>query len=186
MPTRGGKPPMSARRVALVHAGSGVPCSETRLDAHVLRKILRTQQLQQSKEPVRVVFKRRGAEQQHVTAQGRNGRDRAPGRVTGMPRRTPQALRFIDHEQVDAGSHRLLRQLRPLDQHLDRDHRAAMQLERVEVVAEVFGHVGKAIRVEQREHLVILAPQLAEPLHGQRVGGDHQAARHLSRCERAD
>ena len=25
MPTRGGKPPMSARRVALVHGGSGVP-----------------------------------------------------------------------------------------------------------------------------------------------------------------
>ena len=93
-------------------AGSGVPCGEARLDAHVLRKILRPQQLQQPKEPVRVVFERRGAEQQHVTARGRNRRDRTPGGFTGMSRRTPQALRFIHHEQVDAGLDGLLGQLR--------------------------------------------------------------------------
>ena len=52
-----------------------------------------------------------------------------------------------------------------------------MQLERIEVGAEVARHVGEAIRVEQREHLVILPPQLAEPLHGQRVGRHDQAAR---------
>ena len=55
-----------------------------------------------------------------------------------------------------------------------------MQLERVEVVAEILCDVGQAIRVEKREHLVVLSPQLAEPLHRQRVGGDDQATRHLA------
>ena len=184
MPTRGGKPPMSARRVALVHAGSGVPCGEARLDAHVLRKILRPQQLQQSKEPVRVVFERRGAEQQHVTAQARDGRDRAPRRVA----------RDVPADVADAAPHRppagrcrprtaCVGQLRPLDQHLDRDHGAAMQLERVEVVAEIARHIGEAIRVEEREHLVILPPQLAQPLHRQGVGRHHQAARHFAHVD---
>ena len=112
MPTRGGKPPMSARRVELVHGGSGVPCGEARLDAHVLRKVLRPQQLQQPEEPVRVVFERRRAQQQHVAAERRDRRNRAPGRIAGMARRTPQTLRLVDDQQIDAGAHRLLGQLR--------------------------------------------------------------------------
>ncbi len=154
--------------------------SEARLDAHLLRKVVRAQQLQQSEEPVRVVFKRRRAEKQHVPAEARNGRDRAPRRVTGLSRRTPQALRLIDDQQIDAGAHGLLRQLRAIDQHLDRDHRTAMELERVEVGAKIARHVGKTIRVEQREHLVVLSPQLAKPLDGQCVGRHHQAASHFS------
>ena len=84
-PTRGGRPPMSARRVELVHGGSGVPLGEARLEAHVLRKLLRTQQLQQPEEPVRIVFERRRAEEQHVTAEApRSARPRArPARRDG-------------------------------------------------------------------------------------------------------
>ena len=37
--------------------------------------------------------------------------------------------------------------------------------------------------VEQREHLVILAPQLAQPLHRQRLGRDDQAALDLLRVQ---
>ena len=39
--------------------------------------------------------------------------------------------------------------------------------------------------VEQREDLVVLAPQLAQPLHGQRLGRDDEAAFDLSRCARS-
>ena len=169
MPTRGGSPPMSARRVELVHGGSGVPALEPRLEARVLGKLLGAQQLQQPEEPVRVVLERRRAEQQHVPAErARSARRRAtPARRDGpaaaagaAPRPRPaDRCRPPPPARVSA---------RPLDQRLERDHRAAMQLERIEAGAEVARDVGEASVVEQREDLVILAPQLAEPLHGQR------------------
>ena len=53
---------------------------------------------------------------------------------------------------------------------------AAMHVERVEVGAEVARHVGEARRIEEREDLVVLPPELAQPLDGQRVGRDDQAA----------
>ena len=55
-----------------------------------------------------------------------------------MPRRTSQPLGLIHHQQVDAGLDGLPGQLGALDQQFERDHGAAMQLERVEAVAEVF------------------------------------------------
>ena len=58
-----------------------------------------------------------------------------------------------------------------------------MNVERVEAGAEVAGDVGQPRRVEQREDLVILAPQLAEPLHGQRLGRDDEAAVELLRVQ---
>ena len=181
MPTRGGKPPMSARRVELVHGGSGVPLRETRLETHVLGKLLRTQQLQQPEEPVGVVFERRGAEEQDVAAQGRDRRDRPPGRFAGMTRRAAKSLRFVHHQQIDPRADGLVGQLRSFDQHLERDHAPAMDVERVEVGAEVACDVGEAGCVEQREHLVVLPPQLAQPLHRQRIRRDHEAALDLSR-----
>ena len=51
-----------------------------------------------------------------------------------------------------------------------------MYVERIEVRAEIPYHVGKPRRVEQRELLVILPPQLSQPLHGQRVGRDDETA----------
>ena len=58
-----------------------------------------------------------------------------------------------------------------------------MDVERVEAGAEVARDVGEPRRIEQREHLVILAPQLAEPLHRQRLGRDDQAALDLLRVQ---
>ena len=81
MPTRGGSPPMSARRVELVHGGSGVPRARRCLEARLLGKLLRTQQLQQPEEPVRIVFERRRAQEQHVAAEAGDRRDRAPARA---------------------------------------------------------------------------------------------------------
>ena len=54
----------------------------------------------------------------------------AIARLAGMPGRTPQPLRLVDDEQVDAGADRLRGQLGPLDQRLERDDRAAMDVER--------------------------------------------------------
>ena len=95
-------------------------------------------------------------------------------------------MRFVHHEQVDARLHRLVGQLRALDQHLERDHGAAMHVERVEVGAEVARHVGEALRIEQREHLVVLPPELAQPLDGQGIRRDDEAALDSSRRARAD
>ena len=39
--------------------------------------------------------------------------------------------------------------------------------------------------IEQREHLVILAPQFAQPLHRQRLRRDHEAALDLLRVQQA-
>ena len=152
---------------------------EPRLEAHVLGKLVRTQQLQQPEEPVGVVLERRRAQEQHVAAERRDRRDRAPAGLAGMAGRPAQPLRFVHDEEVDARRHRLVGQLRALGQHLQRDHGAAMDVERVEVGAEVARDVGEARRVEQREHLVVLPPQLAQPLHGQRLGRDDEAAFHL-------
>ena len=54
---------------------------EPRLEVDVLRKLVRPQQLQQPEEPVRVVFERRRAEQEHVPAERRDRRNRAIGRL---------------------------------------------------------------------------------------------------------
>ena len=55
-------------------------------------------------------------------------------------------------------------------------HRAPMDVEGIEVRAEVAGHVAEPLLVEKGEDLVVLAPQLAEPLHGQRVGSHDETA----------
>jgi hypothetical protein len=51
-----------------------------------------------------------------------------------------------------------------------------VDVERVEAFAVVADHVGEPLVVEQNEDLVVLAPQLAEPLQHQRLGGDDQGA----------
>ena len=62
------------------------------------------------------------------------------------------------------------------DQHLQRDDGTTMHVERVEVGTEVARHVGEALRIEEREDLVVLAPELAQPLDGQGIRRDHEAA----------
>ena len=123
-----------------------------------------------------VVFERRRAEQQYVPSERGYRRNRAIWRPAWMPWRAPQTLGLVNDQQVDASRHRLPGELRSFNQRLECDHRAAMGVERVESGAEVARDVGQARRVEEREHLVILAPQLAQPLHRQRLRHDDQAA----------
>ena len=93
-----------------------------------------------------------------------------------MAFRTAEPLRLVHHQKVDPCFDRLLGQMGAFGQHLQRDHGATMQVERIEVSAEVAGHVGQPLRVEQREDLVVLSPQFAQPLHGQGVGCNDEAA----------
>ena len=51
-----------------------------------------------------------------------------------------------------------------------------MKLERIKVVAKVPGDITQPLRIEQREDLVILSPQFAQPLHRQRLRRHHQTA----------
>ena len=125
---------------------------------------------------MRIVFERRCAEQQHVPSERGDRSDRAILRLARMSRAAPQPLRLVHDEQIDACRQRLSGQLGSFDEPLECDHRASVDVERVEAGAEVAHDVGQARRVEEREHLVILAPQLAQPLHRQRLGRDDQAA----------
>ena len=132
-----------------------------------------------------VVLERRGREQEHVAAEAGDGRDRAPGAVAGVAGRPAEPMRLVDHHEVDARRHRLLRQPRARDERLQRDDGPAMHVERVEVGAEVARHVGQPVLVEEGEHLVVLPPHLAQPLHGQRLRGHDEAALDAVRAHQA-
>jgi len=60
-----------------------------------------------------------------------------------------------------------------------------MHVEGVEVGAEVARDVGQTVVVEKGEDLVVLPPHLAQPLHGQGLGGDDQAALDAARAHEA-
>lgn len=134
---------------------------------------------------MRVVFERCCAEQQDVPSQCGDRRNRAVAGLARVSRRTPQVLRLVHDQEVDPRVHRLPRQLGPLDQRFERDHRAGVDVERIEAGAEVALDVSQPRCVEQREHLVILAPQLAEPLHRQCLGRDDEAALDFSGVQQA-
>ena len=184
-PTRGGSPPMSTRRVELVQGGRGSGRARRVSRVSVLREIGGAQQLEQAEEAVHVVVEGDRGEEQEVAAQGGDGRHRAPGRAARVAGRAAQAVGLVHHEEVDAGLGRAGRQLRPRDQRLQGDHGAPVDVERVEVGAVVPRDVGEPRLVEQHEDLVVLPPQLAQPLHGQRLGRDHQAPLRASRPEEA-
>ena len=97
-----------------------------------------------------------------------------------MPRRTSEPLGFVDHQKVDARAHCLVGELRALDQHLQRDHRASMKVEGIEACTKIALRVGEALRVEECEDLVILPPEFAQPLDRQRIRRDDEAALDLS------
>ena len=155
--------------------GQGPVESESRLHTDVLGKLLWTEELEEAEEPVGVVLEGCRAQEQDVATQARNRRDRAPGRLAGVVGRAAKPLCFVHHQEIDSRFHRLIGQLRPLRQHLQRDDGTTMHVERVEVVAEVARHIGEALRIEQREDLVVLAPQLAQPLDRQRIRRDDEA-----------
>ena len=123
-----------------------------------------------------LVFERGRAEEQDVPTQGCDGRDRSPARIAGVPRRAAQSLRFVYHEQIDARAHGLVGQLRALDEHLQRDHHTTMHVEWVERRTEIARHVGEALRVKEGEDPVVFPPEFTQPLHGQGIRRDHEAA----------
>jgi len=85
-------------------------------------------------------------------------------------------LGFVHYQQIDSRSHGLVGQLRALDQHLERDHDTTVRVEGVELGTEIARHVGEALCIEEREHLVVLPPELTQPLNGQRIWCDHETA----------
>jgi hypothetical protein len=88
---------------------------------------------------------------------------------------------LVDDQEVDPASNRLVGQLGTRDQRIEADDGMAMHLERVEAGAEIALDVREARLVEEHEDLVVLPPQLAEPLHGERFGQRPRGAR----CARA-
>ena len=129
---------------------------------------------------MRIVFERRRAEEQYVTTEAGDWRDGSPCGFSWMAGRAPEPLCLVYHEQIDVRLYRLTRDLGVGDQHLERDDCAAMYVERIEVATEVARDIREARSIEQRERLVILPPEFAEPLDRQRFRRDDKAAFHLA------
>ena len=80
---------------------------------------------------------------------------------------------LVDDEEVDSGLGGLLAEPPPGGEQIEPDHGAPVDVERVEVGPMIAGHVGQPLFVEEGEGLVVLAPELAEPLQGQGLGRDN-------------
>src|ERR1044071_7634967 len=98
---------------------------------------------------------------------------------------TTEVLRFVHDQEVDAGGNRVIRDLWPGCQQLQRDDRAAMDIERVEARTEVAIDIGQARLVEEGEHLVIFPPQLTQPLNRERLRRHDQTALDASGVDEA-
>jgi RNA polymerase sigma-70 factor (ECF subfamily) len=149
---------------------------EAGLEVDPFRKLVGSQELQQAEEAVGVVLER-GRAQQHCVARGggERGGD-AVLRIAWMAGRPPQVVGLVNDDDVEAGLHRQLGEPGLLHQCLDGHDHAMMGIERVESLAVFAVHVLKALFVQQHEDLVVLAPQLAEPLHDQGSRGDDERA----------
>ncbi len=183
--TRGGRPPMSTRRVELVHGGSGTPDASRASTSMPSGNSSGRSSCSSRKNPCAssssgVALSSStcrpsaaiGATARYAGSPGCPGGRRSRCASSTTSRSMPAATAW----PVSSGR---------CDERLERDHRAAMDVERVEAGAEVARDVGQARRVEQREHLVVLAPQLAQPLHRQRLGRDDQAALDRAACAAA-
>ena len=167
---------MSLRRVELAHGGRGTRRASRSSNPSSLGELVGAEDLEQAEEAVRVVLERRGREEQRVPVQARDGRDRAVGGVAGMARGPAQMMRLVHDQQVDSGCDRLLGEARTRDQRVETDHRMTVDVERIESGAEIALDVREPGLVQEHEDLVVLAPQLPQPLHGQRLGRDHERA----------
>ena len=167
---------MSARRVELVHGGSGVPRARPRLEVHVLRELLGRSSCSSRKKPCASSSSGvavRSSTWRPSAAIGATARQAgSPGWPGGRRSRCASSTTSRSMPAATACSVSRGRAISVSSAITA----AAMHVEGVEVGAEVARHVGQPRLVEQREHLVILAPQLAQPLHGQRVGRHDQAA----------
>ena len=185
-PTRGGSPPMSMRRVELVQAGSGSWRASRCSKLSALGEVGGAQQLQQAEEPVDVVVERNRGEQQQVPARApraapRRARRGLPGWPAGRRRRwasstTSRSMPASTACCVSCGRATSVS--------------SAITARRWTSNGLKSGPWSRATSseprlVEQDEDLVVLAPQLAQPLHGQRLGGDDQAALGAPRAQQA-
>ena len=174
---------MSTRRVELVHGGSGTPDASRASTSSGSGNSSGRSSCSSRKNPC-------ASSSSGVALSSRTWRPSAAigatARYPGSPgcpgRRRSRCASSTTSRSMPAAD-RLPGQLGPLDQRLERDDRAAMDVERVEAGAEIARDVGQARRIEQREHLVVLAPQLAQPLHRERLGRDDQAALDLPRVQ---
>ncbi len=166
LPPRGA----GARRQGLGPRQSG-------LEGLVLGEVAGAEQLEQAEEPVHVVVEGDRGEKQEVPP---GGGDRAPPRARpGLPgwpggRRSRWAS-STTRRSMPASRARAVSSGR-CNQRLEGHDRARVGVEGVEAGAVVPRHVGEAVVVEEDEHLVVLPPQLAQPLHGQGLRRHHEAA----------
>ena len=180
MPTRGGNPPMSARRVALVHGGSGVASARRASMLMSSGKSCGRSNCSNRKNPC--ASSSSGVALSSSTCRprpaiGATARQAAsPGCPGGRRRRcasstTSRSMPARTAWSVNSG--------RSISISIEITARRCSS-NGLKSSPKSLRDVGKAIRVEQREHLVILPPQLAKPLDGQGVGRHHQAARDLA------
>ena len=184
--TRGGRPPMSARRVELVQGGSGSARAEPRLEVLLVRELA-------PGAGAGAAGRSRATSSSNGVAVSRStwrpsAAMGATARQAGSPawpggRRSRCASSTTS--EVDARLHRLLREARARDQRLQRDDGPAVHVEGVEVGTEVARHVGQPRLVEEDEDLVVLPPQLAQPLHGQASRAPRSGSARRAPCARA-
>ncbi len=129
------------------------------------------QQLEQCEEAAQARGERRRREQERVPRLAHQGPDLRVQLALAQP------VRLVEDDEVGLAGERVLAQHRVSRQPLERHHRVAVRDERIELRAELARGVAEALVVEQREHLVELAVELAEPLHRERLGRHHDRAR---------
>ncbi len=111
--------------------------------------------------------------------------DRPVERLARVAERAPEVVRLVDDEQIDARLERAFGQLGTFDEQLVAEHDPPVRLEGVHLRAEVALDIREALGVEQDEDLVILAPELPEPLDRQRLRRDDDDALRPARPDQA-
>ena len=175
--------PHARRQSADVHppcgAGAGwkrLTPGQPLLEALGLGEFLGTEELEQPEETVRVILQGCRGQEEDVAAPTRDRRDRPVGLVAGVSPRPSQVVGLVHDQEIDPGLDRLLGEPAPGSKQVEPDDRARVDLERVEIRPMVAGHVGEPLLVKKGKDLVVLAPELAQPLKSQGLGRDDQGA----------
>jgi len=100
-----------------------------------------------------------------------------------MPRRALETVGLVDDQQIEPRRDGVIGEARCFRKGVDAEDGVAVRIERVERLSEVPGDVGEPLLVEEDEDLVVLPPELAEPLNGQGLRGDDEAARGAPRAD---
>src|SRR5205085_1003331 len=135
---------------------------ERREEVLLVRVCVGIEQREEAEEAARVGLERRRGEEEEMARRARERRDRAVRLVVLEP------VRLVDDEEVDPRLRSARGEARVFRQLLERDHALEVSLERVEAGPVLLHHVLPALPVEEREGLMELPPELAEPLHRER------------------